>query len=644
MLNIFSEIHRKNLLPVIPVFGYAKRPIVPWRQEETWIKDIDALEKQGELYEYINTKGEKKSGKITGIGLITGLPSGIMVIDLDRNHGENNVNGVESFEKLLDSIELTDEERNIVLNTYTVKTPSGGLHLYFKYRPGLKSSTKAELGIDLRTDGGIIIAPGSLRKINGNTLTYEIHNDSRIQDMPDKLFGKLGEIYGGSKTKDKREKTPKNNSGEKRKVKKRYYTDEIEGGRNNALTSYLGKMVTQPMFRDGQTLLEQALLYNTAYLKPPLDEEEVSTIVNSVLSYAKPPYCKENGRIVVGALVEYVLQNNPSFVRGNMLYIYNPKTGIYDHLDYKEQQKLYYSFVLKDEDIDPAKAEKFSKIISVKAENYRELFIYENRYINCLNGVIDSEKDELLPYTPDIKIDAGFNGNFYDMDTYRKDYENSKFKEFLESILDEDTISTLQQAWGVMLCPNSTKVQQIFIYKGEGSNGKSSLFDIQTALLRDKRKSLCGISLGRFGDEFILSMAEGKRLNIVRDDDADNAPSAVFKSVVCGEDVTVNRKNRDHVIMNFNMAWFYGLNRMPIARDKSFGFFRRPILIPFNVTFGNKRQVEEGKADKLAIPGIVESIIEKEMDTIFMWAYEGLKKLREANFKIYESKASLELM
>ena len=195
-----------------------------------------------------------------------------------------------------------------------------------------------------------------------------------------------------------------------------------------------------------------------------------------------------------------------------------------------------------------------------------------------------------------------------------------------------------------MLCPNATKVQKCFIYKGEGSNGKSSLFDIQIALLFNKDKAICGIGLGKFGDEFIMSMAEGRRVNIVRDDTIEGKIKGFFKSVICGEEITVNKKNKDHVQMKFNMTWFYGINRMSVTGDKLYGFFRRLIFIPFNIRFGTKEQVERGEADKIGIPGIVDDIVKNEMDIVFMWAYEGLKRLKNNNWKITQSEASIKEM
>lgn len=644
MLKLFEVVEAKELLPIVPVFNYTNKPIVPWKKEANRIKSISELKGQDEFFEYTNNNDEVKKGKVTGGALLTGKISNIMVLDLDRNHGDGSKDGIKAYKELIESLKLTQDEQKQAFDTFTVKTPNGGLHLYFKYKEGLKNDSNKDLSIDIRTDGGLIIAPGSLRKIGEDIREYTVYKDNPIYDIPVKLFDKLTEYFGVNKAKGTKSKETNKKPGRPSKNKE-YYTVTNEGGRDNAFIKHLGKIITQPMFRDIHNLLPYAMMYNQCYINPPLSEQEVENKVNSILSYAKPVYCKDNGKIINGSLVKYILDKSPSYVKGNMLYIYNEELGIYEYKDTRDQLKMYYDHVQIDDDIDPGKADKFSKTIHAIADNYKELFSYENRYINCINGVVDTENDELLEFTPQIKLDTKFNGNFTnDFDKYKEDYNKSKFKSFLENILDDGTILTLQESWGVMLCPNATKVQQCFIYKGEGSNGKSSLFDIQTALLYDKDKSVCGIGLGKFGDEFIMAMAEGRRVNIVRDDTVEGKMNGVFKSAVCGEEITVNKKNKDHVQMKFNMAWFYGLNRMPVTNDKSYGFFRRPIFIPFNVRFGTAEQVKTGEADKIGVPGIVEDIISNEMDIVFMWAYEGLKRLKANKWKITQSEASIKEM
>ena len=58
----------------------------------------------------------------------------------------------------------------------------------------------------------------------------------------------------------------------------------------------------------------------------------------------------------------------------------------------------------------------------------------------------------------------------------------------------------------------------------------------------------------------------------------------------------------------------------------------------------SKKDVLEGKADKVAIPGVVEDIINNEMDIVFNWAYEGLQRLILNNWKITQSQEALNKM
>ena len=641
MLNIFNTVKDRKLLPVVPIFNNANFPSVPWKSEINHIDTIEKLEQQGEYFDYKNKNNEAKKGKITGASLLTGEKSGVMVLDLDRNHGTGEVDGVVNYKKLVDSLNLSEEDKEKAFNTFTVKTPNGGLHLYFNWKEGLKSDSNNKLSIDLKTSGGLIVAPGSIRKMKDGTYkTYTVYKDVEIQEMPDKLFNELLKYFGKVKpvaknTKIKTIKSASNN----------HYTVKNEGERDAALFKYLCSMIDYKFFKNEKNLFELAKMYNQCYINPPFDENTVMQKTRQAISYVKKPYCSSTGKVVNGSLVKYILNNNDCYVKGNMFYIYDKNEGIYKYKDSNDLLKMYYDNIVIDEDIDPAKAKKFSDTIMGLGDRYTDTFTYENRYIACENGIIDSLNNELLEFNPKYKLDCKFNGSYMkNRQEYKDKFNQSRFKRFLNDLLDESTISTLQEAWGTILCPNSSKVQQCFIYIGLGSNGKSSLFDIQEALLKDADKSICGISLGAFGDDFILSMAEGKRMNVVRDDAFEYKISGLFKSCVCGEEVTVNKKHKDYVRIKFNLSWFYGLNTMPITSDKSFGFYRRPILIPFNNRFGSKKDVLEGKADKVAIPGVVEDIINNEMDIVFNWAYEGLQRLILNNWKITQSQEALNKM
>src|ERR1700732_2187459 len=84
------------------------------------------------------------------IGIATGSQSGVVVLDIDPRHdGEA-------------SLKLLQKRHDDLPKCPTVMTGGGGRHLYFDY-PGVpvKSKSGMALGIDMRGDGGYIVAPPS---------------------------------------------------------------------------------------------------------------------------------------------------------------------------------------------------------------------------------------------------------------------------------------------------------------------------------------------------------------------------------------------------------------------------------------------------------------------------------------------------
>lgn len=86
------------------------------------------------------------------IGVVTGRPSGLVVIDIDPRHG-----GIESMQQLV-------RQHGPLPSSPRVRTGSGGWHLLFAGpgRPIRNSVNQVGPGIDVRADGGYVIAPPSL--------------------------------------------------------------------------------------------------------------------------------------------------------------------------------------------------------------------------------------------------------------------------------------------------------------------------------------------------------------------------------------------------------------------------------------------------------------------------------------------------
>lgn len=88
------------------------------------------------------------------VGLPAGKANGVVVLDIDRKNGKD---GYAELRRLgFDPGSLSP---------VGVRTPSGGCHLFFAHRDGLKNWSKGEIGagLDVRTEGGFVIAPGSFK-------------------------------------------------------------------------------------------------------------------------------------------------------------------------------------------------------------------------------------------------------------------------------------------------------------------------------------------------------------------------------------------------------------------------------------------------------------------------------------------------
>jgi putative DNA primase/helicase len=96
------------------------------------------------------------------VGIATGSKSGTFVLDVDPRNG-----GDESLEALQQDIGELPE-------TVTVRTESGGRHFYFQFGDTdtfRNSASKLGPGLDIRAEGGFVVAPPSLH-ISGNRYAW----------------------------------------------------------------------------------------------------------------------------------------------------------------------------------------------------------------------------------------------------------------------------------------------------------------------------------------------------------------------------------------------------------------------------------------------------------------------------------------
>jgi hypothetical protein len=107
------------------------------------------------------------------IGVPTGARSDVWVLDVDlKDNGPDNLASLEAMHGALPE-------------TLIVATASGGRHYYWRHVPGVRNRGRLAAGIDVRGDGGYIIAAGSVRD---DGTYYEIEHDATPADAPQWLL------------------------------------------------------------------------------------------------------------------------------------------------------------------------------------------------------------------------------------------------------------------------------------------------------------------------------------------------------------------------------------------------------------------------------------------------------------------------
>lgn len=230
-------------LPMVP---HSKRPLIPWRELRTRMPGAAEV------------RGWFAAWPSAGVAVVTGAISGLVVLDIDPAHG-----GAESLAAI-------EERHGAVPPTVESRTGGGGRHLYFAH-PGGEVRNRVGLapGLDLRGDGGIIIAPPSIHPSGKPYLWRKGHAPGEIALAPLPVwllrsrFGDEGQL-GHSLA---------------------YWRELVregvgEGRRNATLASFTGHLLWHGV--DPDVVMELMLAWNQTRCRPPLPEGEVVRTVQSI--------------------------------------------------------------------------------------------------------------------------------------------------------------------------------------------------------------------------------------------------------------------------------------------------------------------------------------------------------------------------
>lgn len=208
------------------------------------------------------------------IGLVTGKVSGLVVVDIDPRNG-----GDESFFDL-------EKQYGPFPRTKEVLTGGGGQHLYFRY-PSVGMACKSGKtglfrGIDIKGDGGYVLVPPSLH-VSGKHYEWEVASyEQELAELPEWFLNLL--LGCGLPSSDKHGKCV---NGDRVEYRARHteWSGFLkqpfpEGQRNTSLTQIAGYFLAKRI--DGYLALDICHSINQTVCKPPLPEQEVIRIVNSI--------------------------------------------------------------------------------------------------------------------------------------------------------------------------------------------------------------------------------------------------------------------------------------------------------------------------------------------------------------------------
>lgn len=256
-------------------------------------------------------------------------------------------------------------------------------------------------------------------------------------------------------------------------------------------------------------------------------------------------------------------------------------------------------------------------------ENIRLKMICKNdipstEYINLKNGLYHIKTHKFIQHNPDVfvlnQMDCIYDTKAFNQDVY--DVIRSL------AVENEDIITLLVQMLGYCLL-GDCRFQKSFILLGNGRNGKSMFLEMIRKWLGDVNCS--SLALEDLSQKFKPAELIGKMVNI-GDDSGHNLleNTAIFKKLVTGDSITIEIKNVQPFQFVNKAKMIFAANSLPPTTDKSEGFFRRCIVIPFNAIYR--------ETDANYDPNMIDRIItESAKSYLFLLAIQGLDSLLENN-------------
>ena len=165
--------------------------------------------------------------------------------------------------------------------------------------------------------------------------------------------------------------------------------------------------------------------------------------------------------------------------------------------------------------------------------------------------------------------------------------------------------------------PSQLKLEKTLLLYGCGANGKSVFFEIVLALLGGQN-NVSNFSLQSLTNDngYFRAMLANKLVNYASEING-KLESSIFKQLVSGEPVEARLPYGEPFTLTNYAKLIFNCNELPAQVEHTNAYFRRFLIVPFDVTIPPEQQDRELPA----------KIIAGELSGVFNWVLQGLNRL-----------------
>jgi len=194
------------------------------------------------------------------------------------------------------------------------------------------------------------------------------------------------------------------------------------------------------------------------------------------------------------------------------------------------------------------------------------------------------------------------------------------FQSYLDRVLpDKERQRVLSEYLGYVFIKHGNgtlKEEKALVLYGTGANGKSVFFEIVNALLGAENVSSFSLQSLTNENGYFRAKLSNKLVNYASEING-NLEASIFKQLVSGEPVEARLPYGQPFTLKQYAKLIFNCNELPKDIEHTNAYFRRFLIIPFDVTIPSEEQDKE-----LHI-----KIIESELSGVFNWVLDGLSKL-----------------